>query len=88
VVLTQGKGQYEEMRKQPLLWDMFTKHAAELGMQDFHIIIMQEVVYNSLSPPYRDIFFEIDLNSKFMLENNLQMMYDKDAKYMYYHLLE
>ena len=79
---------YEELRKQPLLWDIFTRHANEMGFKDFHILIIQEVVYNSLSPSYRDIFSEIDLKDEYLVKNNFQMMYDIDAKYIYYHLLE
>jgi hypothetical protein len=79
---------YEELRKQPLLWDIFSRYAAEQGMEHFNILIVQEVVYNSLSPPYRDLFMEIDLNGKELTDNNFQLMYDNDAKYIYFHLLE
>lgn len=79
---------YEELRKQPVLWNIFTRHANELGLKDFHILIVQEVVYNSLSPSYRDLFVEIDLNDPELIENNFQMMYDNDAKFIYFHLLE
>lgn len=79
---------YEELRKQPVLWKIFCRHAEELGLADFHILIVQEVVYNSLSPPYRDLFVEIDLEDPELLENNFQMMYDNDAKFIYFHLLE
>ena len=79
---------YEELRKQPLLWDIFTRHAQKMGLKEFHIMIIQEVVYNSLSPSYRDIFSEIDLKDEYLVKNNFQMMYDNDAKYIYYHLLK
>ncbi|MFK7865250.1 MAG: hypothetical protein AB8B95_13610 [Pseudohongiellaceae bacterium] len=79
---------YEELRKQPILWKIFSRHAQELGLADFHILIVQEVVYNSLSPSYRDLFVEIDLNDSELKENNFQMMYDNDAKFIYFHLLE
>jgi len=77
---------YEELRKQPILWDIFTKHAAKRGLEDFNILIVQEVVYNSLSPAYRDLFTEIDLKDK-SLVGDFQMMYDNDARYIYFHLL-
>ena len=51
-------------------------------------MIIQEVVYNSLSPSYRDIFSEIDLKDEYLVKNNFHMMYDNDAKYIYYHLLK
>ncbi|MDA1371415.1 MAG: hypothetical protein O2971_11725 [Proteobacteria bacterium] len=79
---------YEELRKQPVLWEIFTEKANEMGMKDFNILIIQEVVYNSLSPAYRDLFIEIDLNDESLTGKNFQMMYDNDAKYIYYHLLE
>lgn len=47
---------------------------------------MQEVVYNSLSPAYRELFSEIDLSDK-ELVGDFQMMYDNDARYIYFHLL-
>ena len=79
---------YEELRKQPVLWDIFTRHANDLGLVDFHILIVQEVVYNSLSPSYRDLFVEIDLHGEELKRNNFQMMYDNDAKFIYFHILE
>ena len=79
---------YEELRKQPLIWDMLTKKAQEMGLEDFHVLIVQEVVYNSLSPSYRELFIEVDVNAKYMVENKFQMMYDNDAKYFYFHVLE
>lgn len=79
---------YEELRKQPVLWNIFTRHALELGLEHFHILIVQEVVYNSLSPSYRDLFVEIDLKDPELEENNFQMMYDNDAKFIYFHILE
>jgi hypothetical protein len=52
------------------------------------VLIVQEVVFNSLSPKYRDLFVEIDLNDPELIENNFQMMYDNDANFIYFHLLE
>jgi len=79
---------YEELRKQPALWEMFRRHAGERGLEHFNIMIVQEVVYNSLSPAYRDLFTEVDLADKGLIANDFQMMYDNDAKYIYFHLLE
>lgn len=77
---------YEELRKQPQLWKIFSNHAAERGFTDFNILIVQEVVYNSLSPAYRELFTEIDLTDKALI-GDFQMMYDNDARYIYFHLL-
>jgi hypothetical protein len=79
---------YEELRKQPLLWNIFTEHAKTMGLDDFHILIVQEVVYNSLSAPYRELFIEIDLSEERFVQSNIQMMYDSEAKYVYFHILE
>lgn len=78
---------YEELRKQPIIWNIFLQAAAERGLADFNILIVQEVVYNSLSPSYRELFTEIDLKDK-SLVGDFQMMYDNDARYIYFHLLE
>ncbi len=79
---------YEELRKQPVLWDIFCEHARERGLKDFNILIVQEFVYNSLSPSYRDLFTEIDLADKRLVEKDFHLMYDNEAKYIYFHLLE
>ncbi len=79
---------YEELRKQPLIWNLIEEHASRAGLQHFNILIIQETVYNSLSPVYRDLFVEIDLNDEYLRSNNFQMMYDNDAKYVYFHVLE
>ncbi|MCG8415414.1 MAG: hypothetical protein MI746_14445 [Pseudomonadales bacterium] len=77
---------YEELRKQPVIWDIFCEHAEKRGFADFNILIVQEVVYNSLSPAYRELFTEIDLKDE-ALVGDFQMMYDNDARYIYFHLL-
>lgn len=78
---------YEELRKQPVLWDIFSEHARELGMENFNILIVQEFVYNSLSPSYRDLFTEIELSDRRLRERDFHMMYDNEAKYIYFHVL-
>ena len=78
---------YEELRKQPALWDVFCSYAEQQGMSSFNIMIVQEVVYNSLSPAYRDLFIEIDLQDHKLVDKDFQMMYDNEAKYIYFHLL-
>ncbi|MDD9895170.1 MAG: hypothetical protein OXU24_05190 [Gammaproteobacteria bacterium] len=76
------------MRKQADEWDMFTAKAKEQGLDHFNIIIAQEVVYNSLSPSYRDLFVEVDLAKPDISAANVQTIYDKEARYLYYHILE
>ena len=57
--------------------------AAERGLVDFNILIVQKVFYNSLTPFYRELFTEIDLKDE-SLVGDFQMMYDKDARYIYF----
>ena len=71
-----------------MLWDIFCEHARELGMENFNILIVQEFVYNSLSNSYRDMFTEIDLEDERLTEKDFHLMYDNEAKYIYYYLLE
>lgn len=79
---------YEELRKHPVMWKIITEHANSLGLKDFHILVVQEVVYNSLSPSYRGLFEEVDLKSDLLASAHFQMMYDHEASYIYFHVLE
>ena len=79
---------YEELRKNPVLWDLMKAHAKKRNIEHFHILIVQEVIYNSLSPSYRDLFIEINLRDEILLKHNFEMMYDKDANFIYFHILE
>jgi len=79
---------YEELRKHPVLWDIFRGQAREMGLEHFNILIVQEFVYNSLSNSYRDMFTEIDLTDKRLVERDFQLMYDTEAKYIYFKVLE
>ncbi len=79
---------YEEIRKQPVLWKIFCEHAKERGLKDFNILIVQEFVYNSLSPSYRELFTELDLKDERLVSQNFNLMYDNEARYIYFHLLE
>ncbi|MFM1895408.1 MAG: hypothetical protein RLZZ385_482 [Pseudomonadota bacterium] len=78
---------YEELRKQPLIWRLISDHAREIGLEHFNIMIIQETVYNSLSPVYRDLFVEIDLKSSYFSKSDFQLPYDNEARYVYFHLL-
>lgn len=79
---------YEELRKHPVLWDIFREQAREMGLEHFNILIVQEFVYNSLSNSYRDMFIEIDLTDKRLVERDFQLMYDTEAKYIYFKVLD
>ena len=71
-----------------MLWDVFCEQAREMGLENFNILIVQEFVYNSLSNSYRDMLTEIDLTDKRLVERDFQLMYDTEAKYIYFKVLE
>ena len=77
---------YQELRKVPQLFDLFSEHAAKLGLEHFHLLIVQEVVYNSLSPSYRDLFVEIDLTDPRVFTGDEEMRYDPEARYIYFYV--
>ncbi len=70
-----------------MIWKVIHDAERERGLEYFNIIIVQEVVYNSLSPYYRDMFIEIDLRDS-SLVGNFSVMCDNEARYIYYHLNE
>ena len=77
---------YQELRKIPQLFDLFSEHAAKLDLEHFHLLIVQEVVYNSLSPSYRDLFVEIDLTDPRVVTGEEDMRYDPEARYIYFYV--
>ena len=79
---------YEELRKQPVIWDLFTARATELGYENFNILIVQETIFNSLSPSYQKLFVELDLADESLKEEGFQLMYDNEAEFLYFHILE
>lgn len=79
---------YEEMRKQPQIWRRFEQRANELGLEHFHVLIVQEVVYNSLSSSYRDLFVEINLSGPEFTDPPIDMLYDTEARFLYFHVLD
>ena len=79
---------YEELRKIPELWNLFSEHAAKLGLAYFHLLIVQEVVYNSLSPSYRDLFIEVDLSDPRVFTGGEEMRYDPEARYIYFYVTD
>lgn len=78
---------YEDLRKDPVIWEIICEKAEERGLKDFNVLVVQEVIYNSLSPAYRDVFTEIDLADERLATRDFSMVYDRDAKYIYFHVL-
>lgn len=73
---------YEEMRKHPAVERTIHERAAELGLQHYNILIIQEVIYNSLKPEYKALFDTIDLRNI-----GYQIRQDINAHYVYFHVL-
>lgn len=78
---------YEELRKHPAIWNLFKEEVAKLGLGHFNVLIIQEVVYNSLSTEYRKKFTELHLDSQRFAIFNFQFVYDSDVRYIYFHIL-
>lgn len=79
---------YEELRKHPLLMQLISERAKDLNIEHFHILIIQEVIYNSLSLPFRELFQEVDLWGDYFAGHSFQSLHDNDARYVYFHVLE
>ena len=73
---------YEEIRKHPKVERLMRARATELGLEHYNLLIIQEVVYNSLKPAYKAMFSDIDLKAI-----GLQMRQDVDAHFVYFHVL-
>ncbi|MDP2128409.1 MAG: hypothetical protein Q8K97_13645 [Pseudohongiella sp.] len=74
---------YEEMRKVPVIAELMRERARQSGLEHYNILIIQEVIYNSLCDRYKQMFSAIDL-----LNINYHMPQDPQARYVYFHLLE
>ncbi|MCB1664286.1 MAG: hypothetical protein KDI28_00785 [Pseudomonadales bacterium] len=74
---------YEEIRKHPPVADIIQRAAEEQGLEYFNILIIQEVIYNSLKPEYKALFQEIKLQ-----EGGVIIRQDMTAQSVYFHVLE
>ena len=74
---------YEEIRKHPSIAKIINDAAAELGLRHFNILIIQEVIYNSLKPEYKALFKSIDLH-----KGGFTIRQDITAQCVYFHVLE
>lgn len=73
---------YEEMRKHPAVERTIHDRATEMGLQHYNILIIQEVIYNSLKAEYKALFHTIDLRNI-----GYQIRQDINAQYVYFHVL-
>lgn len=74
---------YEEMRKEPAIEGIIADTARQLGLLHYNILIIQEVIYNSLDTRYRRLFHAIDLR-----EIGFAIRQDADARFVYFHVME
>lgn len=74
---------YEEMRKTPVIADLIRKQATKLGLEHYNIMVIQEVIYHSLSEDYKRLFSAIDLSTI-----RYHIPQDPDARCIYFHILE
>jgi len=74
---------YEEIRKHSMIEKVIREKAHSLGLVHFNILIIQEVIYNSLSPHYRTMFEQLDLR-----QYNFQIRQDIEANFVYFHVRE
>lgn len=74
---------YEEIRKVPEIERIIQNKGAELGMDHFNILIIQDVIFNSLEARYQKLFHAIDMEAIGFL-----IRQDAKARYVYFHLLD
>ncbi|MDP2379423.1 MAG: hypothetical protein Q8M35_02850, partial [Pseudohongiella sp.] len=74
---------YEELRKTPVISNIIKEHAPTMGLKHYNILIVQEVIYNSLCERYKQLFRAIDLK-----EIDFHIPQDPDAHFVFYHVLE
>ena len=73
---------YEEIRKHPSIAKIIHNKAASKGLQYYNILIIQEVIYNSLKPEYKAMFDSIDLH-----KGGFTIRQDISAQCVYFHVL-
>jgi hypothetical protein len=74
---------YEEIRKHPDIERIITETARQQELAHFNILIIQEVIYNSLDTRYRKLFHEINLQ-----EIGFVIRQDAKAQFVYFHVME
>lgn len=73
---------YEEIRKHPSIAKIIHAKALSKGLQHYNILIIQEVIYNSLKPEYKAIFDGIEL-----YKGGFHIRQDVSAQNVYFHVL-
>jgi class 3 adenylate cyclase len=74
---------YEELRKIPVISTLIREHAHSLGFKHYNVLIIQEVIYNSLCERYKQLFHAIDLT-----QIDYHIPQDPDAHFVFIHVLE
>jgi hypothetical protein len=73
---------YEEIRKHPAIAKIIKNAAAEKGLEHFNILIIQEVIFNSLNAEHKALFQTIDLQ-----RGGFTIRQDITAQCVYFHVL-
>jgi hypothetical protein len=74
---------YEEMRKHPAVARAIHNRARAMGLNHFNILIIQEVIYDSLKTDYKSLFEPVDLQ-----EIGYKVRQDIHARFVYFHILQ
>jgi len=74
---------YEELRKTPAIADLMRSQAEKQGLENYNILIIQEVIFNTLCDRYKQLF-----NAIALADLNYSVPQDPNARYIYFHVLE
>jgi len=74
---------YEEIRKHPSVSEIIKQTAAAQGLEYYNILIIQDVIYNSLNSDYKTLFTAISLK-----DIGYSIRQDFNAQHIYFHVLD
>lgn len=74
---------YEEIRKHSFIEEVIREKANSLGLLHYNVLIIQEVIYNSLSQNYKNMFQRLNLK-----DYNFHIRQDVNAHFAYFHVRE
>jgi class 3 adenylate cyclase len=74
---------YEELRKHPDIASQMQDFARSRGLEHYNILIIQEVIYNTLCESFKNLFTAIELKP-----DAHPVPQDPNARFIYFHVLE
>ncbi|MEC8858622.1 MAG: hypothetical protein VYE29_01330 [Pseudomonadota bacterium] len=74
---------YEELRKHPVIHKAIHARADDLGLRHYNILIIQEVIFNTLCDGFKSLFTPLPLTRE-----DHPIPQDPDAQYIYFHILD